>query len=555
MGNFVSMKPQKWYICMLLLSAMIFAGCNGSQRLDRRLQDVEAGFQINPDSMVRVLVSMDTLTLNERSKAQRALMITRARSKNHERQTDDSLIRYANEYFEKNGPDYERMLSKFYVGEIAVYRNEPVRAMRVSEEALKLANKLKDVYWQARLYQQIADVFAITYNQYDEIPTRIKAIDLFRKSGYEANVQYAQLDLTLAYVNNLEYDKCISILDSLIPMVRLTGDTFLLGECYSSRALAHIGSGRYIKAAADVDSAFKYLPDRSIKNQEYVAIAECSLYTGDSLKAKKYIPLALESAVDEADTVRTYGLLINYYDKLKDYKSALKYESKVLKINNRQIAYLLQQSGVKVQRELRESEAIEAKEIAERRGTIILIITLSSLVIILTLNQLFRERIRRKNAELSAAMSELRRRAEEYIVDTANDQRVIGDILQEQWKTINNICVSYSKFRESEIRDRIYRELEKEFARLREPSLLRQTEEAVNMTKNGIVKRFREQCGDIIKPKEWEFIIFLFARIPIQAIAAIIDVNSKTLYTRRSRLIKKLLDSDAPDREEFVREL
>lgn len=86
----------------------------------------------------------------------------------------------------------------------------------------------------------------------------------------------------------------------------------------------------------------------------------------------------------------------------------------------------------------------------------------------------------------------------------------------------------------------------------RDPGKIEQLEISFNIIMNNFFKRLREQCKSL-NEKDLQIAVLLVAGCSPKAVCYYLDMNPKTLYSRRERLIKKINNSEAQDKDEFIK--
>lgn len=581
-------------VYIIIVTAFAFLllseGCN--QGVDTRLSDVESGILANPDSMVVVLEGMDPGSFaNERSRATHTLYLTRARHQAHIFETDDSMIREAEKFFAKNGPDEHRLIALYYIGIINNYVRSAKEAMLAAEEARKLAGKVGDDYWTAKTYDLTADIFHTTYNFPEELIYRKNAAIYFDRAGKRPNYLWALVDVGASYYDMEDLTRFFELNDSVLGLPESYDYPMVRRYCFRLAVAAYDLMFDYNNVERTLDSLIIYPPYRLLDAQERTITANLHFIRGRYAEMDSLVKESWKSMTAPEDSVRLYLLLVNYYERMGDLRMALAMEDSILAVNNRQVMYAIEQSGVAVQREVMRAEARERELEARWRGTLAWIVGGAGVVTLVCVVIILGERMRRKEMELRARMGELQqlsaeflaareehtRREEEFMAEReAHSKREealeselterltknqiimarVGKMFGEQWRMINNICASVLRKRGTKVSHTIYADLEKEFERLRSPEGVSRIAECVDTVKDGVARRLSEQAGKEIGEDGYMLAVYLLAGFSIQGASAITGVNEKTLYGRRTRLLKRIAElRHCPDKEEFLSEL
>lgn len=134
-------------------------------------------------------------------------------------------------------------------------------------------------------------------------------------------------------------------------------------------------------------------------------------------------------------------------------------------------------------------------------------------------------------------------------------QERIGNLFKERWSTINKLCDRYIEADGSPNKSRILAsEVEREIRKLRSPETIAYIEEVVNEYMDGIMSLLRVEC-DFLSESDILFISMVYAGLSPRTICLMFDIKYKTYYTRRSRLLQRIVLSDTPHKTHFLAEL
>lgn len=175
-------------------------------------------------------------------------------------------------------------------------------------------------------------------------------------------------------------------------------------------------------------------------------------------------------------------------------------------------------------------------------------IILIALVALITALILQRARRLKQNQDVSDMLSfisdsEMRNRELQIAVD---------DLLKKNFDTINRLCYEYFEKADTPIlKKSIYNEVESEILKLKDPAQIGTLEDVLNHYCNNVMDRIKAQLPDLSE-KELTLLIYLYSGLSARAICILTDIQIKNFYMRRQRLKTKILNSSAPDREEFA---
>ena len=125
------------FVIIFLLMSFLLVSCDNRQTKSL-LQDVETYIQERPDSALRVLRKVDSLTLNTKSlRARYSLLFAMALDKNYIDTTALSILEPTVAYYERLGSPQDKMLSCYYLGRIYANRKDYPNAVIFYSQALR----------------------------------------------------------------------------------------------------------------------------------------------------------------------------------------------------------------------------------------------------------------------------------------------------------------------------------------------------------------------------------------------------------------------------------
>ncbi|WP_300301084.1 hypothetical protein [uncultured Muribaculum sp.] len=241
---------------------------------DRALARAESLMDEHPDSALVVLQSILPEKLHSRqSNALYALLLTQARDKTYRFDTSDSLISIAVDYYVDNG-DWERAAwSHFYRG--AVYFNKKDYRSAISEilTARELSYGGGNPYLTAKIHEQIADIYAASFDMSKAISNRHVAAANFRLAGKKLNELYAFVDMAREYGRDGRVERSIALLDSIMQNADTLSNPDLSGYIQDSYIWPLMKSGRTEEALQRFRKSRAVWPDGEDEIQDLPGIA------------------------------------------------------------------------------------------------------------------------------------------------------------------------------------------------------------------------------------------------------------------------------------------
>ena len=310
------------------------------------------------------------------------------------------------------------------------------------------------------------------------------------------------------------------------------------------------------------------------------------LENGDVQKANEESAYALQLAIEEDEHANVlYGLYCNAQAQ-GDYRSAASLCDSLLWLESRIVKRVVNESITVLQRDFYNQKALIEKKKSRTLAVLLSMSICGTLIIIILLIVVYRLKIRTKNAELSAQLSEflyLKAKVErinlekqhlrdslssssaaltnlrQQLDDKSQNEIAYGVIVEQlyhnQWNTFNSLCNSYFDVIEAgQNPTKIVKDIERELKDFKNPKNFKSIEQAVDRYFGGIMTILRsEMCG--LKEDDIVLLSLIFAGFSVRAICLILDIKYKNFYLRKSRIVRRISDSDTEHKELFLQRL
>lgn len=352
---------------------------------------------------------------------------------------------------------------------------------------------------------------------------------------------------TDALIHNRKYEECLSFIDSkasVFPSLR------------RKATIPALALRRYDLAKDIFESLEANSTDLTV--EERLNKALLTVTTGGA-KSKD---LFEDQDSDYRYSLNELKLLAELHTATGNLKEAEKTRLQMLDIQDSMISRL---SESKIYEDLYNIEHAksQASEFNARRSRTILISAIAgSVMIIILLSVLifYRKAIERKrmaesenrilalNDELTRGRSE-REYQDKMITAMRKD---VDRLFKEHYESVEmaaNLLLDTSMSKNSD--KRITEELSRKVSKCRDPKFLSTLESTVNEFRNGAIDRLRKQIAGI-SDQEMTIILYSAAGLSSRVICLLTDQSASALYNKKYRIKKKILASDAADREEFV---
>ena len=129
-----------------------------------------------------------------------------------------------------------------------------------------------------------------------------------------------------------------------------------------------------------------------------------------------------------------------------------------------------------------------------------------------------------------------------------------SNILGNKIDTLCNLAMEY--YNEDNdcnkaFKNEIYHKVSAELRELKSDKFLKNLERRINETHNNILTRFQAQLPKIAKDN-MRWIALVIGGIQPRTISFLLDMNIRTLYSKRARVRSYIEKSDAPNKREFL---
>lgn len=552
------------FIALIISVFVLFISCDNRQTKSL-LQDVETYIQERPDSALRVLRKVDSLTLNTKSlQARYSVLFAMALDKNYIDTTALSILEPTVAYYEKFGSPKDKMLSYYYLGRIYSNRKDYPNAVIYYLQALR-ESSADDYYHKGLAYEALANAYSASFNNEEELRNAILAHDCFDKIR-DKNLALSRYKIAQAYHNNEQFDLADSLYSSVYSGLDSTSKlAFYAMEDQVSNDLQREGP--------DVERDIKlleYVAEHrgNLTLTSYYEYAYLLLLIGNKSTAENI--LSQLSEIDESvETMEIRYRIAKYEEHDKEALTLLKglllYQNDVVKKQLAQSVFKAQSDYYRLTAEVSEQKST----IANQRSVIILI---AGLMMIGLLYIAFMKRkiaLNREKDRLAQAVEEserlletVRNRAKEEkderekdILDLKSlnerDQDKIKELremyvalYQKRFCEIGKYYDAASLHRLESIKEKAYHDVISSTQALFEEIASgsegqKKFEARINADLDDIVSKIRSDFPKL-KDEDIRFICYLIVGFDTSTISFLMDISKENVRVKKHRLREKL---------------
>lgn len=536
------------------------------------LQDVETYIQERPDSALRVLRKVDSLTLNTKSlRARYSLLFAMALDKNYIDTTALSILEPTVAYYERLGSPQDKMLSCYYLGRIYANRKDYPNAVIFYSQALRESSEY-DYYHRGLIYAASADAYNASFNDEEELRNTILAYECFEKIG-DKDLDLSLYKVAQAYHNNERFD----VADSLYSLVYSGKDSTSRLALY---AMEDLVSNDLYQEKQDVErdlELLEYVAEHrgNLSLESYYEYAYLLLLAGKESEAENI----LSQLSNREANGKTMEIRYRIAECKGQNEEALALLKSMLSHQNDVVKKKLAQSVFKAQSDYYRltAEVSEQKSTISNQRSIIILIT--GLMIIALLYVIFMKRkstLIREKDRLTQAVEEserlletVRNRANEEKSEREKDildlksrnereQDKIKDLremyvalYQKRFSEIGKYYDAASSHRLESIKEKAYHDVISSTQALFEEIASgsegqKKFEARINADLDDIVSKIRSDFPKL-KDDDIRFICYLIVGFDTSTISFLMDISKENVRVKKHRLREKLNGYSGPN--------
>lgn len=541
------MKPQ--YILPVIL-AVLSCACSSPER--KLLNQADSVIIDRPDSAMSILGAIDRKHLKGDDLPYYALLYTQAQVETGIPVSSDSLIRIAYDRYGSDTRGDKGIRSTFYLAEsyfnqvdgqdIKSYIKGTDASKPISSKALKYylkayeeAKRQGNDYWHARSAKRIKLNFCWIENFYEGERYAREVVEHFKKAGRERDHRIAIIDHAQLYEPLEKFDFEREELDSL-------RDILLQEEPMDSVLLSRI----------DYELRHMETEMKRLRDEGVVFLSEEDMDKIKDMSTADFFNKILLKYTD----VNWTGIV--------SYKFPSKYKRD------------LEMELIEARREFYDEISSENAKNASLFQRLLWVAVIVFLTIIAILCWMFYFRYKAQKARMSTnlesflslkadadrmaeeieersdTISRLQLQLEEKSRQDGSSDEIVRNLLKEKWSTLGMLCDQLFDIGQTDAdRKRVLRNIEKELKKVASPQGVDETVEAVDRHMDGLITRLREECP-FLKEDDINFLGLIYAGFSVRAVCMFTGMEYQHFYVKKSRLMKRIQNSDAPDRELFI---
>ena len=491
----------------------------------------------------QVISLLDTCSFTLPShRAQRAWLLSRAYDKCDINIADDSLIMQAVKYYKRTRNQTMYLRSLYCLGRVQLNAGDSFNAMMNFEQTADMAREQKDWFWLGLSARNMADIYNDSYCLDKCIQCEKESVYAFTQSGDSLYLAYEQLELARSYHSmgkEIPRDSLLSIL-----LNQPINNHLLLGEIHKTQARAY-----YLRSYPLYEEAYKHYmlcPREIMRTSDWcnllVILAGMGKSQDDYTLSLFNQISAIANSSHEMPGIQAKYALYRYHRHAGNHNAALSSFEKAVAYQDSLTRQKIQQSLVLNQKEFYKQKSEKERHLRQMISAISILGTLFLLSGILLLMQ----HARQKRKQVEVAMSQIDEIQKRY-------DRLSQDSLQKEIDTLSQLAEEYYESDNKRQQHIVISHFINKLEAFRDfDAELTFLEKDINIYRNQAMEHFRAEFPGMSK-HAYKMAVVFFAGLPNSLIGLLMNKTTPTVRTERSLLRKKISDSTAPHKAEYLK--
>lgn len=539
---------------------MFLFGCGNSGQIEQELSTAAKLMRSEPDSSLRIIENIDPDRILRRStRAKYALIYSAALDKNYIDMDDDSLIRIAYRYYEKQVcSDSVRFLLNYHYGRIYQNSDDFQEAIRYYLTAEKYALTARKNYFLGLVYTRIGEVYSEQMNFNGALEYYQNAYDAWRKLRNPIFGNSAILNIANAYLSVGDNDNAVKYYSTALELAKEDEDEDMVTACLSNLGTIYVNEGDYSRALQTVKEIERTSPD-DLSIHEYTILAKAYYLQHKIDSARYYFNLASELAEDVRDEAQLVHLSLQIETTAGNFKNTAVSIDEYIRLSDSISRMVVSQSATAAEGKFYKEQTAFANYRLKVRVFMEFVFGGLICIVAVFLIYYYRQRMKYKQAQVDRYMSAIDtiRTSKDHIIERfANKEGQLKELVLSRFDILDQLGRAfYERNNTKAQQEAIYKQVKNFFTDLSSSTAAkRELEEIVNTVNDNIIVKLREQFPKI-KSSDIDLLLFVYAGFSAQIISIIINDSVSNIYTRKSRLKTRITTSEAPDKELFLQKI
>ena len=316
------MKLHISYIIRLSLILSLSA-CQGGRDRTTLLHQADSLMQEFPDSALAILQSIPhPEKLHGSDRADYAIFLTRARTKMDIRESSDSLIRFAVDYYKNSWNNERKMQAYYYRG--CVYRDMRCMDLAVKDflQALKVIPKESEYLYLGAIYENLAGCYEEQRMYGDAMQAFREAHDIYIEQKKDDGLFYALRGIGYVYMLQHQLDSSLVYYQKALDMAEIIKDDYYKSIILSEQGILYNEKGDLPKSIQLISASISSAPIGTDLFSEYLRKGRILRNMHQTDSARYYLNLS-KSSPYIFNRGGSYGELYKLEKMEKNYPAAI----------------------------------------------------------------------------------------------------------------------------------------------------------------------------------------------------------------------------------------
>ena len=540
-------------LLLIIFSILLLAACTNSALRTQHsaLAKADSLMHTHPDSALALLqsISADSLT-DEANRAYHALLLSQALDKNYIDKTDDSLINIAVAYYAKRKLSREYFLSLYYKGRILRNAGEYPKAMLAYVEAEKYKDFPDNAYLVGLLYKQLGNL----HYEYSDYPKSLSAYELASTyfAGASKNQHYAfcLYDIANVYRQMLNIKASEKMYLKAMDKAKTISYTYLYNASICGLFMLYVEFDMQEKADSLYRSNEDLLTSTGYKSAYYASLAKYYATIHDDEKSDYYMNEACDKAINLNDSITLFFKQSEISADREDYSQAYNKLSKAIVLQDSIVKHTLQLPLQSVQQELLSVDLRYKAYLLRVEKYIQVCMIIIFILILCCIYYYVHKKNKEKKDEIQKYIDtifELQRICKQETAQSKN----IYELFKNQFNTINQLCKAYTQNADCELEKKLIVENSNHIiSSFKKNISLAELEEIANRYNDNLLSQLKTHFS--ISDSVYQQLCYHAVGLSINTISVLTGDKTDTIYKRRNRVRKMILDSSVENKERYL---
>lgn len=554
----------------IFASALFFlalASC-GRNPYTEEIAQAESLADTQPDSALVIMQQTNPrMVTNRKAQAHYNLLYSKILDKNYILLDNDSLIAPAFRYY--NAPIRRRFISdsmayavNYYYATIRQNAGEYHEAIDLYLTAEEHAQRVGDNYINGLINTRLGEIFYEQFHYERALEYFTKSFEYSNQLSDKALANHQKIKIARAhYMRGKSKDEAIQMLEEVREYASLHNNYDILATSIVNLAIVYAANQEYHKALECINTLEANFPTY-INQTIYELQTQIYVNTENWREAERYLALS-DSTIKETHE-RAMWHYYSFWAKhgLKKFDETAHHFNQFVTLYDSLIREAISESGTTAENNYHLTKYVATAKLSRVKN----FIAGGCIAIILILivwgakhNRDNRIRHKRQIEEYLGTINSLQTQTKSANALLEHDNatiRQLRDAVLMRVKTIEELGTAlYERVGTKAQQEYAYRQLKQQIENLAtDPTTKSELEELVNLAHDNIMLRLREQMPKL-KPSDHDLLCYIYAGFSAPIISLLISDEIQNVYAKKSRLKKRIINSDAKDKAYFIEKL